>query len=108
MRSKSTGENGRFSDDQYTLHYIYGYLKGNAQHQIQPYIHTDKIWLDNVEALIKILEAAFRDHDEVGMASTELDRLTQGNCKFSIYSVEFQRLKAILEYNSKAKKATVK
>jgi hypothetical protein len=53
------------------------------------------------------LEAAFGDPDEVGMASGELDRLTQGNCEFSIYYAEFQRLMAILDYDSKAKKAAL-
>jgi hypothetical protein len=83
-------------------------LKGNAQNQIQPYIQTDKLWLDDVEALIKILEATFGDPDEVGKASAKLDRLTQGNNKFSIYYAEFPRLMNILEYDSKAKKAALK
>jgi hypothetical protein len=64
--------------------------------------------LDDIEALIKILEATFGDPDKVGMASGELDCLMQGNCEFSIYYAEFQRLMAILDYNSKAKKAALK
>jgi hypothetical protein len=75
VHSKLEGENGRFSDDRHKLRYIYGYLKGNTQNQIQPYIETDKISLEDVGALIKILEAAFGDPDEVGMASGELDHL---------------------------------
>jgi hypothetical protein len=59
VRSKLAGENGGFLDDQYKLCYVYGYLKGNAQNQIQPYVQTDKISLEDIEALIKILEAAF-------------------------------------------------
>jgi hypothetical protein len=58
--------------------------------------------------LIKILEAAFGNPDEVGMASGELDCLMQGNCEFSVYFDEFQRLMAILDYNSKVKKAALK
>jgi hypothetical protein len=83
------GENGRFSDDQHKLPYVYGYLKGNSQNQIQPYVQTDKISLEDIEAIIKILEATFGDPDEVGMASGELDHLTQGNREFSIYYAEF-------------------
>jgi hypothetical protein len=64
--------------------------------------------LDDVEALIKILEATFRIPDEVRIASTELNHLMQGNCKFSIYYTEFQYLIVILDYDSKAKKATLK
>jgi hypothetical protein len=108
VHSNLAGENGRFSDAQHKLHYIYGYHNGNAQNQIQPYIQTDRVSLDDVEALIKILEATFGNPDEVGMASAELDCLTQGNCEFSIYYTEFQWLIAILDYNSKAKKATLK
>jgi hypothetical protein len=108
VRWKLAGENGRFSDDQHKLHYVYGYLKGNAQNQIQPYVQTDKISLDDIEALIKILEAAFGDPHEVGTASGELDRLTQGNREFSIYYAEFQRLMALLDYDSQAKMAALK
>jgi hypothetical protein len=106
--SKLAGENGGFSDDQHKLCYVYGYLKGNTQNQIQPYIQTDKISLEDIEALIKILEAAFSDPDEVGMASGELDCLIQGNPEFSIYYAEFQCLMAILDYDSKAKKVALK
>jgi hypothetical protein len=108
VRSKLAGENGHFSDNQHKLRYVYGYLKGNAQNQIQPYVETDTFSLDDVEALIKILEATFGDPDEVGMASGELDHLMQGNREFSIYYAEVQRLMAILDYDSKAKKATLK
>jgi hypothetical protein len=72
---KSAGENRCFSNDQYKLCYIYGYLKGNAQNKIQPYVQTNKISLDDIKALIKILEAAFSNPDEVRMASGELDYL---------------------------------
>jgi hypothetical protein len=108
VHSKLAAETGHFSDDQHKLCYIYGYLKGNTQNQIQPYIQTDKISLEDIEALIKILEAAFSNPDEVSMASGELDCLMQGNHEFSIYYAEFQRLMAILDYDSKAKKATLK
>jgi hypothetical protein len=61
-----------------------------------------------MEALIKILEATFGDPDEVGLASEELDCLIQGNHEVSIYYAEFQWLIAILDYDSKAKKAALK
>jgi hypothetical protein len=44
----------------------------------------------------------------VGTASTELDKLTPGNKEFSQYYPEFQCLMAILDYDSNAKKATLK
>jgi hypothetical protein len=54
------------------------------------------------------LEATFSDPNEVRTASGELDHLMQGNCEFSIYYAEFQCLMAILDYDSKAKKAALK
>jgi hypothetical protein len=54
------------------------------------------------------LEATFADPDKVRMASGELDCIMQGNYKFSIYYAEFQCLMAILDYDSKAKKAALK
>jgi hypothetical protein len=56
VHSTLAGENSHFSVNQHKLHYIYGYLKGNAQSQIQPYISMDKISLEDVKALIKILK----------------------------------------------------
>jgi hypothetical protein len=38
VRSKFAGENRHFSDNQHKLCYVYGYLKGNTQNQIQPYV----------------------------------------------------------------------
>jgi hypothetical protein len=64
--------------------------------------------LEDIKALIKILEATFGDPDEVRMASGELDHLMQGNHEFSIYYAECKCLMAILDYNSTAKKAALK
>jgi hypothetical protein len=105
---KLLGENGHFSNDQHKLCYIYSYLKGNAQNQIPPYVQTEKLSLDDVEALIKILEATFGNPNEVRIASGELDHLMQGNYEFSIYYAEFQCLMAILDYDSKAKRDALK
>jgi hypothetical protein len=61
-----------------------------------------------MESLISILQAPFGDPDQVGTLSAELDKLTQGNKEFSQYYAEFQCLIAILDYDSNAKKATLK
>jgi hypothetical protein len=108
VRSKLAGESSRYIDDQHKLRYVYGFLKGNAQNQIQHYILPDKMNLANVEALISILEATFGDPDQVGTASVEIDKLTQGNKEFSQYYAEFQCLMALLDYDSNAKKAALK
>jgi hypothetical protein len=106
--SKLAGESSQYINDQHKLCYMYSFLKGNAQNQIQPYVLPDKINLENVEVLISILKATFGDPDQVGTASAELDKLTLGNKEFSQYYVEFQHLMAILNYKSNAKKAALK
>jgi hypothetical protein len=108
VHSKLTGESSQYIDDQHKLCYVYSFLKGNAQNQIQPYILPDKIKLDNVEALISILEATLGDPDQLGTASAELHKLTEGNQEFSQYYAEFQHLMAILDHDSNAKNATLK
>jgi hypothetical protein len=75
VHAKLAGENGHFSDDQYKPWYIYGYLKGNTQNQIQPYIQTNKMSLQDIEALIQIFSTTFSDPNEVGIASGEWDYL---------------------------------
>jgi hypothetical protein len=108
VHSKLTGQSSRYIDDQYILCYVYGFLKGNVQNQIQPYVLPDKTKLENVESLISILKATFGDTDQVRTASAELEKLTQGKKEFSQYYAEFQYLMAILDYDSNAKKAALK
>jgi hypothetical protein len=59
--SKHARESSCYIDDQHKLRYIYGFLKGNAQNEIEPDILPDKIKLAHVELLISILEATFGD-----------------------------------------------
>jgi hypothetical protein len=74
--SKLARESTHYIDNQHKLHYIYGFLKGNVQNQIQPYLLPDKIKLKNVESLISILKATFHDPDQVGTTSPDLHKLT--------------------------------
>jgi hypothetical protein len=83
VHAKLTRESSYYIDDQHKLQYVYGFLKGHAENQIQRYALPNKINLENVESLISFLKAAFGDLDQVGTASAELDKLTQGNKEFS-------------------------
>jgi hypothetical protein len=105
--SKRTRQSSYYINNQHKLCYVYGFLKGNAQNQIQPYVLPNKINLENIEVLISILKAAFGDPDQVGTASAELDKLTQEHKAFSQYYAEFQHLIAILDYESNTKKTTL-
>jgi hypothetical protein len=64
--TKLTGESSCYIDNQYKLCYVYSFLKGNTQNQIQPYVLPNKINLENMEALISILKAAFGNPNQVG------------------------------------------
>jgi hypothetical protein len=108
VRSKLARESLRYIDEQYKVHYIYGFLKGNTQNQIEPYILADRINFENIEELIGILNTAFGDPDQVGGASVELDKLTHGGKEFSQCYAKFQCLMAILDYDTNVKKAALK
>jgi uncharacterized membrane protein YjjP (DUF1212 family) len=64
--------------------------------------------LKKVEILNGILDMAFGDPNQVGTASAELDKLTQGSKEFSPYYAEFQYLITILDYNTNVIKAALK
>jgi hypothetical protein len=81
--SRLAREFSHYINNQYKLHYMYGFPKGNIQNYIQPYVLPHKINLQNVEALMSILEAAFGNPNQVGTTSVKLDKLTQGNKEFS-------------------------
>jgi len=69
-----------------------------------PFVANHRINLQDVAALITILENAFGDPDRVATAEQELNKLRQTNREFSLYYAEFQRLIAELDYNDTAKK----
>jgi hypothetical protein len=72
-------EDSHFTENQYKMHYIYGYLKGNAQNWIQSEIHPNKIQLNDVGSLSSILQGAFSDPNKLGTTYTILNYLTQPN-----------------------------
>jgi hypothetical protein len=74
--SKCARASSHYINDQHNIHYVYGFLKGNVQNLIQHYILPNKIKLKNVESLTSMLEATFGYPDQVGTASTALDKLT--------------------------------
>lgn len=86
---KAHGDFSWFTDDQYKLCYVYGFLMGNVEKQIQLYVLADRINYKNVEAFVTILKAACRDPDQVGITSAKLDKLSQGNKEFSQYYAKF-------------------
>ena len=76
---KLTGNAEQFPFDQHRLAYFYGRLEGNALAQVQPHITATEIMLENVTALLEILQISFVDPDPQGTAPRELRKLRQTN-----------------------------
>jgi hypothetical protein len=104
LRLKLHGNTQSFPTMQHRLSYAVGRLEGVAFEQILPYIEDNAVNLDDIDALIKILEDAFGDPDRVATATRELRNLRQANREFSLYFADFQRLSAETEWNESAKK----
>ena len=80
-----------FPDEQSRLRLAINCLAGEAMDQVQQYIKADRIDLENVEALIDILEEAFGNPNHVAEAEAKLCSLQQGNHEFTSYYTKFQR-----------------
>jgi hypothetical protein len=104
LRLKLHGNTQSFPTMQHRLSYAVGRLEGVTFEQILPYIEDSAVNLDDIDALIKILEDAFGDPDRVATATRELRNLRQANREFSLYFADFQRLSAETEWNESAKK----
>ncbi len=59
--------------------------------------------LENLPALLEILQIAFVDSDPYGTATRELRKLRKTNNKFSTYVADFMRLLAIVPWDERAK-----
>lgn len=95
-------------DDQAKLRYTISLLKGAALDQVAAFVQNDRINIDNLDMLIKILETAFGDPDRKATAETKLLSLRQANRDFSSYFAEFQRYASEVEWNSAAKLARLR
>ena len=71
--------------------------------QVQQYVKANRFDLENVEALIDILEEAFGNLNRVAEAEAKLCSLQQGNCEFTCYYAEFQRYASEVKWDETAK-----
>jgi len=104
LRLKLHFNDDRYPTEQDKLAYAVQRLEDLALAQIIPFVEDHRINLDNVAALITILENAFGDPDRAATAERQLNKLRQTNRELSLYYAEFQRLIAELEYNDAAKR----
>ena len=71
--------------------------------QVQQYVKADRIDLENVQALIDILEEAFGNPNRIAEADAKLCSLQQGNREFTSYYAEFQRYASEVKWDETAK-----
>ena len=102
------GDRRRFPSDQDQLRYAASRLEGPALDQVLPYLVNDQVNLDNLGALILILENAFDDPDRAGTAQRKLRTLRQGNRDFASYYAEFQRYAPETGWDNIAKMFTLR
>jgi len=85
------------------MRYAFNRLRGIALGQILPHVREDRtIGLEDLPALIQLLEAAFGDPDRVATAERKMREIKQKNCEFSQYYAEFQVIAADLDWNPSA------
>jgi len=73
-----------FPDEQFRMLYAFNRLRGGGLGQILPHIWEDgPIGLDNLPALIQLLEAAFGDPDWVATTKRKICEIQEKNRKFS-------------------------
>jgi hypothetical protein len=92
-----------FPDEQSKMRYAFNHRRGVALGQILPHVEEDgMIGLEDIPALIQLLEAAFGDPDRVATAKRKLREIKQQNHEFSQYYAEFQLIATDLDWNPSA------
>ena len=91
-----------FPDEQSRLRLAINCLAGEAMDQVQQYVKADRVDLENVEALIDMLEESFGNPNRVAEAEAKLCSLQQGNYEFTSYYAEFQRYASEVKWDETA------
>ena len=87
-----------FPDEQSKMRYAFNCLRRTAFGQILPHVREDgTIGLEDLQAFIKLLEAAFGDPDRVATTERKMREIKQMNRQFSEYYAEFQVIAAELD-----------
>jgi len=85
------------------MRYAFNHLRGVALGQILPHLWEDgEIGLEDLPAVIQLLEAAFGDPDRVATAERKMREIKQTLREFSQYYAEFQVIAADLDWNPSA------
>ena len=92
-----------FLDEQSRLRLAINCLAGEAMDQVQQYVKADRVDLENVEALIDILDEAFGNPNRIAEAEAKLCNQQQGNREFTSYYAEIQRYAFKVKWDETAK-----
>jgi hypothetical protein len=93
----------RFPSEQSKMQYTFNRLRGIAVGRILPQVRDDgTIGLEDLPALIQLLEAVLRDTDQVATTEPKMRENNQMNREFFQYYAEFQVISADLDWNLSA------
>lgn len=97
-----------YTDEQSKLRLAFRFLVGDALAQVHMYVRDDRVELDDLAALITILENAFGNPNRVAEAEAKLFAISQGSRDFRSYYAEFQRYASKVAWCESAKLATLR
>jgi hypothetical protein len=86
--------------EQWKMQYTFNRLRNGALGQILPHVRENgTIVLEDLQAVIQLLEAALGDPGWVTTAEPNIQEISQKNCEFSQYNGEFQDIAANVDWN---------
>jgi hypothetical protein len=103
LRIKLFSDPTRFPTPALRMGYTFNRLEGCAQAQVLPFVQNGAFQLNDLDDIIRILEAAFGDPDPVATARTKLHGMKQGKKELATYFAEFQMLVFKLNWDEHVK-----
>ena len=97
-----------YPDEQAKLRLAVNCLTGDTMDQVQSYVGNDKVNLENLTALITILDTAFGNPNRVAEAESKLLTLQQGAREFALHYAEFQHYAADVQWDKVVKLAALR
>ena len=97
-----------YPNEQSKLRLAINCLTGDAMDQVQAYVKNDKVNLEDLAALIEVLDTAFGNPNKVAEAESKLSSIQQGTREFALYYAEFQRYAADVQWGEIAKLAALR
>ena len=102
LEEKLLGDAHRFRDTAHQLSHAVGFLAKGAYEISCPLSASGDIGF--VEALLKHLDATYKDPNRKGTAERELHALRQGNSDFTLHYTKFQSILAVMGWEGDAKR----